>query len=72
MLLKLLFSFFWLAWCYRLLVYSVEMIGVDKAAKTSKYSVEELLNTVFPTKVSSDFDLDPCKAGKTIHFTQII
>ncbi|XP_066256660.1 protein tolkin [Euwallacea similis] len=28
-----------------------------------KFSVDELLHGVFPTKISSDLDLDPCKAG---------
>ncbi|ENN72173.1 hypothetical protein YQE_11228, partial [Dendroctonus ponderosae] len=35
----------------------------DLNTSHSKYSVDQLLNSVFPTKVSSDIDLDPCKAG---------
>lgn len=30
----------------------------------TKYSVEELLKTRYPSKLSCDIDLDPCKAGK--------
>ncbi|CAH0558861.1 unnamed protein product [Brassicogethes aeneus] len=28
-----------------------------------KYTIDELLNTVFPKKTSNDLDMDPCKAG---------
>lgn len=28
------------------------------------YTIDELLNTTFPTGISDDIDLDPCKTGK--------
>lgn len=31
--------------------------------RTSKFTIEELMSTTFPTLLSSDIDLDPCKAG---------
>lgn len=31
-----------------------------------KYSVDDLLRTVFPKKTSDDIYLDPCKAGNLI------
>lgn len=30
------------------------------------YTIDELLNTTFPTRISDDIDLDPCKTGKII------
>lgn len=30
----------------------------------NKFTVEDLVNSHFPTKLSSDIDLDPCKSGK--------
>lgn len=29
-----------------------------------KFTIEQLLNSHFPKKISNDFDLDPCKAGE--------
>lgn len=29
-----------------------------------KYTIDELLNSNFPKKITNDLDLDPCKAGK--------
>jgi hypothetical protein len=28
------------------------------------YSIEELMSQTFPTTISNDIDMDPCKAGK--------
>lgn len=30
------------------------------------YTIDELLNTTFPTRISDDIDLDPCKSGKLL------
>lgn len=30
------------------------------------YTIDELLNTTFPTRISDDIDLDPCKTGKLL------
>lgn len=62
---KLLFGSFWLFWCFCLIVHSAVVVKEERIDGTVyKYSVQELLNTVFPKKISNDLDLDPCKAGK--------
>lgn len=43
---------------------AITLQNADLNTSQSTFSVEQLLNSVFPTKVSSDIDLDPCKAGK--------
>lgn len=55
-------------WCYFAVVDSVVLRTLERTARSSNYSIEVLLNTVFPTKTSNDLDLDPCKAGKAIYF----
>lgn len=42
---------------------------IEKYSRTSvqphfKYTIDQLMTTVFPRKTSDDLDLDPCKAGK--------
>lgn len=63
MCLKVLFGALCFFWCYFSVVSGVAMKIHERTGKSSKYSIEELLSTVFPTKTSSDLDLDPCKAG---------
>jgi hypothetical protein len=29
-----------------------------------KYSIEDLMSQTFPTTISNDIDMDPCKAGE--------
>ncbi|XP_039438500.1 tolloid-like protein 1 [Culex pipiens pallens] len=41
---------------------SAIVLGVD-GHQRSRYSVEELLHTTFPTAISGDIDMDPCKSG---------
>lgn len=65
---KLFFGSFWLHWCFCLMVHSAAVINEERTAGTTKYSVQDLLNTVFPKKISGDLDLDPCKAGKALIF----
>jgi hypothetical protein len=31
-----------------------------------RFTIEELLHTRFPSRISDDIDLDPCKGGKTL------
>lgn len=33
----------------------------------SRYSAEDLLSNKFPTHISNDIDMDPCKSGKFLH-----
>lgn len=40
--------------------YTVKNIG-------GKFSIEQLMNNVYPHKISNDIDLDPCKSGKPIN-----
>jgi len=32
--------------------------------RAKKFTIEELLHTKFPSRISDDIDLDPCKGGK--------
>lgn len=42
---------------------------VDKRSeRIFKFSIDELLNTVFPSSTTNDVYLDPCKAGKQTYF----
>ncbi|CAG9768768.1 unnamed protein product [Ceutorhynchus assimilis] len=41
--------------------YSRTMMRVNQS--NEKYSIDELMNSVFPKKISDDVYLDPCKAG---------
>lgn len=36
----------------------------ERHQQGSKFSVSTLTSTQFPTKISSDIDLDPCKSSK--------
>jgi hypothetical protein len=32
-----------------------------------RFTIDELLNSRFPSRISDDIDLDPCKGGKNLH-----
>lgn len=38
--------------------------------RSSKFTIDELLNGHFSYKISDDIDMDPCKAGKAISFIE--
>lgn len=53
---------------FALLVVTVALNSDDHRTRhKQKFTIDELLTTVFPKKTSDDLDLDPCKAGK-IHY----
>jgi hypothetical protein len=31
-----------------------------------RFTIDELINTRFPSRISDDIDLDPCKGGKSL------
>lgn len=64
---KVLFVVFCAHQCYCFVVNS----STCRTEKTFKYSIDELINTVFTKKISDDLDLDPCKAGKLKTFGKI-
>ena len=36
-------------------------------ASSSKFSIEELLHTKFPRRISTDIDSDPCKGSECLY-----
>lgn len=38
----------------------------------SKFTIEQLINNVYPHKISNDIDLDPCKSGLCFHFISFL
>jgi hypothetical protein len=37
----------------------------ENQPRAMRFTIEELLHTRFPSRVSDDIDLDPCKGGKS-------
>jgi hypothetical protein len=37
-----------------------------------RFTIDELLNSRFPSRISDDIDLDPCKGGKNLQFCEKI
>lgn len=43
----------------------LENVWTQQVEPQFKYTVDQLLSSDFPTKISDDIYLDPCKAGKS-------
>jgi hypothetical protein len=35
-----------------------------------RFTIDELVNSRFPSRISDDIDLDPCKGGKNLQFCE--
>lgn len=44
---------------------SVRNVPGENQPRAMRFTIEELLHTRFPSRVSDDIDLDPCKGGKS-------
>ena len=44
--------------------YCILMVILPNIIEGKKFTSDQLIYTDFPTKISTDIDLDPCKAGK--------
>lgn len=61
-------------WCVSFEFWSLKLLFVLAALNSPvssvrkrtnfKFTIDELLTSTFPKKISGDLDLDPCKAGK--------
>lgn len=38
--------------------------------RPARFTIEELVNTRFPSRISDDIDLDPCKGGKNLQLCE--
>lgn len=38
--------------------------------RAMRFTADELLNTQFPSRISDDIDLDPCKGGKCLEVSE--
>jgi hypothetical protein len=58
---------------------STEAVSISSGSNVSdrhqqravRFTIEELLHTKFPSRISDDIDLDPCKGGKNLILLKI-
>ena len=48
--------------------YCILMVILPNIIEGKKFTSDQLIYTDFPTKISTDIDLDPCKAGKILSY----
>jgi len=61
-----------LCFCFAALFISTGAVSISSGSNVSdrhqhramRFTIEELLHTKFPSRISDDIDLDPCKGGK--------
>jgi hypothetical protein len=45
-------------------------VAASRPERASKFTIDELVNSRFPSRISDDIDLDPCKGGKSIQLCE--
>lgn len=62
-----------LLWCAFLGLFvgspGAQVSEMRTSRNASRYTMEDLLTSTFPQKVTRDLDMDPCKAGEYLGFS---